>query len=198
MHITRRTILHYALATGLMTGPTLAAPRRYSLRADGARIAFAFSLNGQTQTGTAPLQSADLRIDTDNLASSTADVTADISKARTGLFFATEALKSASVLDTRTYPTARFVSTQVHLGPSGRLSEGAFLEGALTLRGVTRKIRFNADLFRPAGSNRDELEQLEVRLKGQFDRRDFGAIGYADLVDPIVGLDIHAKISAAG
>ncbi|MCB4379339.1 YceI family protein, partial [Synechococcus sp. MU1644] len=78
------------------------------------------------------------------------------------------------------------------------LSDGATLEGDLTLRGVTRRIRFDAGLFRARGSAAEDFSTLTVMLKGRIDRREFGATGYANLVDDTVGIDIVAEITAAG
>ena len=194
----RRQFLAYGVATlASLSTPAWSAPRRYNLSARNATIGFDFSLSGVRQNGSAPLKSADLRIDVKNLAASQATVTADISRAKTGFIFATDALKSASVLDTANHPTASFRSTKVTLGANGRLSEGATLAGELTLRGVTRTVRFDAALYRPAGSAADSLDQLEVHLKGAINRNDFGATGYPDLVDPIVGLNIRAEIAVS-
>ena len=123
-------------------------------------------------------------------------MTADLTAARTGLIFATQAMKSASVLDTERFPTARFRATRVTLGRSGRLSEGAALDGDLTLRGITRPVRFDAALFRPPGSAPDDLSLLDIRLRGAISRTAFGAAGYPDLVADGVGLDIRARIRA--
>ena len=196
----RRHVLLGALAALAPISPGIgwAAPTPYRLGAGGATITYTFMLNGAPVKGTVPVNQADLSIDPGNLSASTALVSADVRRARTGLIFATEALKSASVLDANTHPTARFRSTRVTLGPGGRLSDGATLEGDLTLRGATRPIRFDAGLFRARGSNANDFNALMVMLKGKINRRDFGATGYADLVEDMVGIDIVADIRAAG
>lgn len=193
----RRHLLLCALAT-LAPRTGTAAPTPYRLGAGGATITYTFMLNGAPVKGTVPISQADLQVDPDNLAASTAVVRADVRRARTGLIFATEALKSPSVLDAGTHPMARFRSTRVRLGPGGRISDGATLEGDLTLRGVTRPVRFDAGLFRTRGSAANDFSNLTVMLKGRVNRRDFGATGYADLVEDGVGIDIVAEISAAG
>ena len=194
--LTRRHLLAAALATPALALPVAAAARPYKVDARNAEIKFLFDLSGVTQAGTAPLRQADLSLDPTNLTASEADVSADLTRARTGLIFATEALKSASVLDTANHPLARFRSTRVILGRDGRISNGAALEGRLTLRGVTRPVRFEASLFRPQGSAPDDLSRLDIRLRGAISRTDYGAIGYPDLVADRVGLDITAKIQA--
>ncbi|WP_299146290.1 YceI family protein [uncultured Tateyamaria sp.] len=189
----RRDFLGLSLAA--LATPTFAAPRPYTLSGAGATITYTFQLNGAPVKGTVPIDTANLTIDSANLAASTADVTADVRRARTGLIFATEALKSSSVLNAAAFPLARFQSTRIKLGPGGRLSEGAVVDGKLTLRGATRPVRFNASLFRPRGTAPGDFSTLNVKLSGQVNRRDFGATGYADLVDNTVAIAITAEIA---
>ncbi|MEO0502804.1 MAG: YceI family protein [Pseudomonadota bacterium] len=191
----RRHFLAIGLAA--LAQPGFAASTPYRLGPNGATITYLFTLNGAQVKGTVPVGRADLQIDPGNLAASTANVTADIRRARTGLIFATEALKSESVLNARNFPQARFTSTRVILGPGGRISNGAAIEGNLTLRGVTRPVRFSADLFRKRGSAPGDLSALDVRLQGRINRSDFGATGYGDIVENPVGIDIRADIVAA-
>lgn len=190
----RRHLL--ALGLAACATPTFAAPRPYRLGGKGATITYTFMLSGAPVKGTVPVDTASLTVDPDNLAASKADVTADVRRARTGLIFATEALKSPSVLDATRFPLARFQSTRVILGPGGRISNGATIEGRLTLRGVTRPVRFDANLYRPPGTDAGDLATLIVALKGQVNRRDFGATGYPDLVADTVDIAIDAEITA--
>ena len=191
----RRTLIAGALAA-LATGAQ-AMPLPYRLGPDGATITYTFKLGGDPVKGTVPIDRADLTIDPGDLASSTADVTADVRRARTGLIFATEALKSRSVLAAKDFPLARFQSTKVILGPDGRIGDGAALEGMLTLRGITRPVRFDAKLFRKAGTVSNDLRLLNVVLTGAVNRRDFGAVGYADLVADTVQIEIKAQIETS-
>lgn len=194
--IQRRALL--ALGLLMAANPLRAAGRQYELVTEGSRITFSFVLKGIRQSGTAPIATADLSIDPADLARSTADVSADIRRAKTGLIFVTEALKSPSVLDAEAHPLVHFVSTAVRLGAKGRIGEGAVIEGDLTLRGVTRPLRLAATLTRPKGSAPDALTELKVHLTGALKRSDYGATGFADLVADRVDLDIMAEIRAVG
>jgi polyisoprenoid-binding protein YceI len=82
------------------------------------------------------------------------------------------------------------------LGAQGRISEGASIEGQLTLRGVTRPLDLDAVLSRPAGSAPDDLSVLTIRLTGRLSRSAFGATGYPQMVADEVELDIRAEIRA--
>ena len=188
----RRLFLASAIAA--MATPGLTAPRAYVMGPEGATITYTFLLGGAPVKGTVPIDRADLMIDADNLAASTADVTADVRRARTGLLFATEALKSRSVLAAADFPLARFQSTKVILGARGRISDGATLEGMLTLRGVTNPVQFDAQLFRDPGTARDDLRTLRVILNGAVRRSAYGATGFSDLVEDTVEIEIKAQI----
>jgi polyisoprenoid-binding protein YceI len=190
---TRRAFLACLAATA---SPALARAQQYRLDAQSSRVGFTYRLSGALQQGEMPITRAELDIDPQNLAASTARVTVNAAGARTAFFFATDALKSAQVLDTERFPDITFVSTAVELAPSGRLSDGAALIGDLTLRGITRPVRLKADLFRAPGSAPDDLSLLTIRLRGTLSRAAFGATGFADLVADEVSLDITAVIRA--
>ncbi|MCA0870074.1 YceI family protein [Seohaeicola saemankumensis] len=195
--ITRRNTLAILAALAL-PAPLAARPQRYVLDTEGSRVAFVFRLAGINHTGTMPVRAADITVDPANLAASRVDVRLDSAGARTGLDYATAALKGPGILDVANHPQIRFQSTRVRLGAAGRISDGARLEGLLTLRGITRPIRLEAALYRLPGSAPDDLSRLTVALKGQLSRASFGATGYADLVADTVALDILAKIRATG
>lgn len=195
MLMTRRSVIAGAIATLATQGQ--AAARRYTLVADSSTVAFNFTANGITQTGTVPVETADIRVDSSNLAASSAAVTADVRNARTGLIFVTQALKSEEVLHAEQHPIVSFTSTDIRLGARGRISGGATIQGLLTLRGISREITLKAVLSRPAGTPPDDLSVLFVRLSGVLSRSDFGVSGYPSLVADEVRLDIRTEIRAA-
>ncbi|WP_298836565.1 YceI family protein [uncultured Roseobacter sp.] len=192
--LTRRTTIAGAFAT--LATAAHSAPQPYRLLKDKSTVTFTFLVNGSAQTGRVPVSTADIRVDPGNLARSSAEVTADIREARTGFGPVTQALLSASVLDAKTHPVVSFRSTRIRLGAQGRISEGARIEGDLTLRGVTAPLSLDAKLSRPAGSAPDDLSELYVDLTGALSRNTWGASGYADFVADGVRIDIHAEIRA--
>lgn len=190
----RRAFIASALA--VWACPATAAARAYDLVPQKSRVAFAFVANGVQQTGAVPVKTANIAIDTQSLARSSATVTADIREIRSNLIFITQAIKSPELLDAQTHPIVRFASTRIRLGAQGRISGGAQIEGRLTLRGVTRDIALDATLSRPAGTPPDDLSVLYIHLTGTLSRRDYGATGYADLAEDTVALDIRTEIQA--
>ncbi|WP_170769513.1 YceI family protein [Ruegeria lacuscaerulensis] len=191
--LTRRTVLASLIALTLASS-ALAAPRTYQLVPEETSVDFTFDLSGISQSGTMPIESADIQIDLNDLLNSRVDVILNVAKARTKLPFARKPMLSESVLAAKEYPTIHFVSTSVQLGEGGRISNGAIINGDLTVRGVTMPIELKADLFRAPGSAADSLDDLSIRLTGELNRHDFGASGFADLVQDTVGLDIRAEI----
>ncbi|MCV6584336.1 MAG: YceI family protein [Marinibacterium sp.] len=202
-HLTRRHLIAGLAAASLplsapLSRPAHASPARYRLDPKGSSVGFVFYLNDTAYKGTMPVSAADIVVDPQNLRASRVDVSVSVDQARTGLVFATEALKGASVLDAARHPRVRFVSRKVNLGPGGRLSDGASLDGDLTLRGVTRPLRLTADVFRTRGSAANDLSALTVHLRGALNRSAFGATGYSGIVQDRILLDITAAIRATG
>ncbi len=170
------------------------AGQTYLLEPDKSEVGFIYKLSGAETRGSMPIRQAQITIDFDDLSRSSVDVTLDVTRARAGLIFATEALKGRSVLDAAGHPTIRFRSTAIRLNGTGRLSDGAQITGELTLRGVTRPVTLRAALFRQRGTQAGDLRQLSFRLSSVVSRSAFGASGYASLVDDQVQLDIVARI----
>lgn len=186
-----RTLRPIALAgllclAGLAAG---AAPERYRLDADRSQVGFVYRFQDAMQRGRMPVKSAEMLIDFAHLPASRVDVTLDARAARAGFLFATEAMKSASVLDTARFPEISFRSTAI----SGSLS-GATVAGDLTVRGVTRPVVLNARVYRQHGTASDDLSRLSVVLTGTISRAAFGADGYEGFVGDRIDLHIVARI----
>lgn len=191
-----RSFKALCLATALSVPlSTIAAPIAYALDTARSEVGFVFTLNKAQATGEMPVKSADITIYTAALQRSHVDVTVDVRRAKTGFFFATEALKGPSVLDAKTYGTIRFVSTRIRLGKGGQLSDGAQIDGNLTIRGITKPVTLNAVLFRQSGTQQGNLSKLGFKLTGRVSRKAFGATGFPDLVDDTVLINILARVS---
>lgn len=174
----------------IWAGAVVAEPVRYNLDRGASEIAFGFDLEGQTLRGQVPVSQADVILDFEALRQSSVDIRFDMRSASAGVFFATEAMRSNSVLAVQAHPTARFQSTSIV-----RTGTGARLEGQLTLRGVTRPVALDARFFRAVGSNPGDLDRLVLQLNGALDRRAFDATGYANLVGPTVTLNVRVEIA---
>lgn len=198
--LTARTVIGSAMAfcgfLALWPTALMAAPTQYVLDAKASQVGFSYTLGGGVQKGSMPVAQASITVDPENLTASHVDITLNVASVRTALPFATQALIGPKVLDAAQFPTIRFVSTKVALGPKGRISGGAQITGQLTMHGITRPMTFDAGLFRTRGSASDDLSALTVHLTGQVSRSAYGATGYTDLVADMVKLDITAAIQA--
>lgn len=191
--LTRRFLIA-SLAAIPLARPTKAALVQYILSGAGTSVGFSFVLSGVAQSGKMPIQSADIQVDTDQLQNSRVTVVLNVAAARTRLPFARGPMLSESVLNAKEFPTITFKSTRIQLGPTGRISEGATITGDLTVRGVTRPVTLQANLYREPGSEADDLNALSIRLAGALNRNDFGASGYPELVADMVSLNIRAEL----
>lgn len=194
MVLTRRAMMAAGLAS--CATPLLAARQAYELVAEGSTVSFIFTTGGAAQSGTIPVKTTNITVDTRDLSRSSAEVTADVRNVTSSIIFITQAIKSPELLDAENHPLVRFSSTAVRLGARGRISEGAIISGDLTLRGVTQPIALQATLSRPAGTPPDDLSVLYIKLNGALSRAEYGATGYASLAEDRVELDIRAEIRA--
>ena len=175
------------------TVPAQAKPVPYQLDQVASVVGFEIDMGQSPMRGQMSVSSADLILDFDRAAASRVTVTIDASSARMGLPFATDAMKSDKVLDTKAHPRIGFESTK--LSASG---QKATVTGKITIRGVTRPLTLAAQIFRPKGSAEGERDHLIIRLTGTIHRSDFGAAGFADMVGDDVRLDITAHIHRIG
>ncbi|MEQ9261060.1 MAG: YceI family protein [Roseovarius sp.] len=190
--IDRRTSIRLCL--GLLALPAIssvanAAPERYQLDTARSKVAFFYKLNGADMVGAMPVASARLSLDLETLGASDVEVELDAQGAQAGAFFATEAMRSPSVLDTARHPRIIFQSTRI----TGNL-QSATMTGELTLRGVTRPIRLAAQLGRAPGTDLTQRDDLIVLLEGSLSRSAFGATGYAGMVGDQIGIRISARV----
>ena len=179
------------LATLLPIQAVCAATTAYHLDAADSTVAFETDFGPDLITGSIPLEKADLKFD--NVANCTVDVALDVTGAKASFPFAAQALKGPKVLAARDHPRMTFESTSVSL-----TDEAADVTGNLTIRGVTRAVTLRAQLFRPQGSGKGDLDHLTVTLTGKVNRSDFGATGGGEMVGDEVRIIITARIDAAG
>lgn len=179
-------------ALGAMPQMLVAKPVQYLLQADQSSVAFDVTFGPDKITGSLPINSADLVLDFQTLANSTFQVDLDVTGAKASFPFAAQAMRGPKVLDAKTYPNLTFHSRHVK-----RDGDGATVTGDITIKGVSKPIVLRATLFRQAGQPEGDLSALTVHLAGTLNRQDFGADGWADMVGPMVNIDITAQIIRA-
>ena len=180
------------LAMGLLLSSpaALAKPQAYAMDKAGSTVAYATDFGKTPITGTMPVLTADMILDFDQVANSRVTVTLNARGATSSLPFAAQALKAPSVLDTAHHPTLSFRSTKVVAR-----GDGARVTGDLTIRGVTRPITLDAQIWRQQGTEAGDRSRLTIRLTGAVSRSAFGASGWADAVADEVRIDIRARVS---
>lgn len=186
---TARIVLALCLAV-LAGRAALAHPARYRLQTENSTVGFKTDFGGDAITGTMPVARADLTLDFHSVARCHVSVTLNAAGARASFPFATQAMKSPSVLDTAQYPAITFRSTRVRAK-----GKGALIDGVLTIRGVSRPVTLRARFYRPPGSHPGDLSHLSIVLKGTISRSAFGADGWSGTVGDAVHLDILAHIA---
>lgn len=185
-----RGMLIVALITAALASSLQAAPRVYALQAEGSVVSFVTDFGADRITGTFPVLKADLVLDFENLKNSKIAVTLDTANASASFPFAAQALRGPKVLDAEAFPTITFQSTAVV-----RTSDGAKVDGILTIRGTPKPVTLDATLFRQQGQAEGDLSLLSVHLKGTIMRSEFGAAGWIDMVGDEVRLDIRARVA---
>lgn len=179
-------------ATAVAASPVRAEARAYLLDRENSTVAFTYRMNGQPFTGRMPVRAADILLDVDNPPNSRVSAEIDAAHADAGPFYATEAMKSESVLDTAHFPTIRFRSERV-IGTVNK----ATVTGLLTVRDVTERIDLDAVLYRQRGTVEGDRRNLSILMTGDIDRRRFGAGGYPAIVGPVIRLQILTRITLA-
>jgi len=173
-----------------VTSAAQAEPVAYLLDKARSTVQFTYQFGGNEMTGRMPVKSAEMLLDLDNLPASHIAVTLDPSHAQAGFVLATQAMKSASGLNTDAFPEIVFISTSI----TGDL-KGALVTGDLTVRGVTLPVTLKAGLYRQVGTEMGDRSNLAILLTGDISRSAYGADGYLAYVGDTVHLRIIALIS---
>lgn len=172
-----------------LNAAAFAAPIRYEIIPDKSTVGFTYQFGANDVMGQFPQYSANISIDFEKAVNSQVDVVLNAASAKAGFIFATNALRSKSVLNTKTYPDITFTSNAVKA--SGK---GVTIDGLVTVRGVTKPLTLKATLLRDVGTLATERDDLRIRLSGKLNRHDFGASGFADDVGDILTIKIDARI----
>ncbi|MBC7677049.1 MAG: YceI family protein [Rhodoferax sp.] len=182
--------LFAVLGALVLSTPLAAAPADYVLQPATSTVGFETNFGKDHITGKMPITAADLTLDFDNIANCKVAVTLDASGAQASFPFAAQAMKGPKVLDTDAHPQIIFASTKVIA-----VGSGAKVEGVVTIRGTSKPMVLDAQIFRQKGTATGDLSHLSIRLTGAVQRSQFGANGWADMVGDEVRLDILARIA---
>lgn len=174
----------------LLPETSFAAPATYTLEPENSSVGFETDFGTDKITGRLPVTRADLTLDFDMVSASSIAVTLNVAGADASFPFAAQALKGPKVLDAAQFPTMTFQSTSVKAK-----GEGAVVQGNLTIRGVSKPVTMQAEIYRQKGYQPGDLSHLTIRMHGAVNRSEFGATGWSDMVGDQVRLDILARIA---
>jgi polyisoprenoid-binding protein YceI len=182
----RALFLLISLMPGLAFGATW--------RLDPAtRIAVDVGWQGRTVEVRFPQYSGRITFDADHPAAADATIIVSARAAETGLAPVNALVRSRGYLAADTYPEITFHLTR--LEQTSKTT--ADILGDITLRGTTRPIRFDAEVFRygPAADNPDRFE-AGFNLTGRIDRTEFGSTGGLPEVAAVVPVHIRLLMTS--
>lgn len=186
---TRRTVMGALLATPFVT-PAWAATRRFVLDQDRSEVRFSYYIDGSPGHCSIAVSDADFQVDLGDLSRSQVSVSLDPRRIRAGFLPATEALKSAQLLDASRHPVIRFNSRDIQASGAG-----GSVSGDLSIKGVTRAERLTAQFINTIPDS--SAASFGIQLSGRVDRNAYGVSGYSSFVGPQVDLRIRAYLNAA-
>jgi len=115
-------------------------------------------------------------------------VTIDAASIEARPSFLSRIMRGAGVLDVANYPEIRFVSTRFVLTGEG----SGWLNGELTIRGITRPVSLRVTLGSATGSPpRDGT--LAFSATGEASRREFGLSAWSAVVGDVVQMNIQVE-----
>lgn len=122
-----------------------------------------------------------------------ATIKVDSAKLETGLGFINNLVRSADYLDTARHPEITFQLDRL----TQTSKSTADITGRITLRGITKPVKFTAVVFRygPSKLNPDVFE-AGFNLTGSIDRRDFGSVANVPQVAPVLPVSIRLVMTS--
>ncbi|WP_292019165.1 YceI family protein [Maritimibacter sp. UBA3975] len=182
-----------ALSFVIWSGAAQAEPVSYRLDPARSVVGYEVGFGQDLIKGRIPVRSADVTLDFRSNSNSSVSVTLNAAGATSSFPFAEQALKGPKVLATGQFPTMTFRSSAFRIGTTT-----AQVDGQVTIRGVTRPVRLDAQVFRQQGTDPGDLSKMSVHLTGAVNRSEFGATGWNDMVADRVVISIVARLDRAG
>ncbi|MEO1140413.1 MAG: YceI family protein [Pseudomonadota bacterium] len=175
----------------IFASPSFAAPTPYTIQKNQSKVGFSWFLGKDEVKGSMPIADARIVLDLEQLQNSRVTVMVDVARAKAGFPFASQGMKSKTVLWAKKHRYITFEGKRFR-----RNGNTALVDGTLTVRGVTRPATFTAKLFRTSRTGSGDQGELAVRLNGSLSRAAFGADGFSDMAGDQVKLSIVALLRA--
>lgn len=107
----------------------------------------------------------------------------------TGSSMQDKMFKGEDWLNIKKHPTISFVSNQVNFVSPTK----ATITGNMTIKNITKKVTFNADITKIEKNQKDTVTNLHLRAKGKIKRYDFGMTAMKGIVNNTVNIDLSIK-----
>ncbi len=162
-----------------------AQPAIYDLDKSASKVNFIYDFGATPVTGYFEDYTVELLLDFENVENSQVTVVFQAASVVGDSDFETHALKGELVLDAKKFPTIRFMSDNFTV-TGGDIA----VTGHITIRDITKPLTLNAKI-----DGEGEPENLHIILTGQFNRHDFGASGFKNVVGEMLTIAVDAKIT---
>lgn len=167
----------------------------YALDPAHGKITWSVShLGFSTYTGQFPAVEATLQLDPAKLQNAKVTATIDLTEQGTLNEQLNGHLKTADFFDVENHPQARFVTTGVTVVDN----DSATVDGELTLRGVTKPVRFTANFNKGAVNPLDKKFTLGFDGYATIKRSEFGVSYALPAVSDEVELHLEAEFKLQG
>lgn len=191
MSIARTALFYGLMAVGLAAMPARAMPLAYKINPGSTDIGFSVDVLGLTSCqGEFSNFSGSLTLDLDAPESSEVQVKIDANSAAMQWSMATQMILGESYLDADHYPELQFASDHAVMLGDGKVK----MDGLLTLRGVSHKESFVADLSARHWNKERSAEEAEFTATGTVHRSDYNMDQDKSLLDDRVTFTIHAHL----
>ncbi|MGJ8515558.1 Protein YceI [Carnimonas sp. R-84981] len=168
-----------SLISMLLVLPVAAQAAHYSANQDDSSLGFKTTYQGQSFDGTFGHWMASIDFDPAHLDTSKADVTVDLTSAKTGESTRDGMLPNKEFFDTEHHPKAHFVTTSF-----SKQGDKIVAEGTLEMKGHSEPVALTVD-FAPDGNH------ATMDIHGKLKRLSFG-VGEGDYQDTsVIGADVE-------
>jgi polyisoprenoid-binding protein YceI len=166
--------------------PALAVPWKLD---PGTTVAVDVGWEGRTVTVRFPSLSGDVDFDEKRPEQAHATISVAADQATTGVAVVDQLVRSRDYLGAAQFPTIRFQLDRL----TQTSTSTAEIEGRVTLRGVTKPLTLQAEVFR-YGPAKDDPSRFEAgfTLSGEIDRTAFGSTGGLPEVSAV--LPVHIRL----
>lgn len=175
-----------ALFASLIAGPAFAAPQTFAIDQSHTFPRFSYNHMGLSKQILRLNKTSGTVVLDKEAEQAEVDITIDMTSIDTGFPLFDEHIQGEDFLDTATYPTATYKSTNVVFDDGKPVS----IEGDLTIKGITKPVTLTITSFFNGPHPMLEKDAIGANATAVINRSDFNAGKFAPAVSDEVELDI--------